>query len=91
VNTQNNSHSRGPGRPAKFLLGLAALIALAGFFASGVTPPGICGEVLRHNQANRIDASPLLYQEVQHMHELELRVAAMRFEAASRRKTATSE
>ena len=71
-------------RLLRFALGLAALALFAGFFASGITPPGICGEVLRHNQACGIDASPLLYQEVEHMAELELRVAEMRLSAAER-------
>ncbi len=64
-------------RLTRFILGLAALAAMASFFASGITPPGICGEVLRHNQVNDIDASPLLYSEVEHMFELEDGVAAM--------------
>ncbi len=64
-------------RLTRFILGLAALAAMVSFFASGITPPGICGEVLRHNQANDIDASPLLYSEVEHMFELEDGAAAL--------------
>jgi hypothetical protein len=67
----------------RFFTGLAMLAVAAGFFMSGVTPPGVCGEVLRHNQAEEIDASPLFYSEVEHMAALEegvdqLRKAAMR-------------
>jgi hypothetical protein len=40
--------------------------------ASGYTPPGIGGEVLRHNQRYNIDASPLFYTEVENMSELEI-------------------
>lgn len=55
----------------KFFLGLCALILTVTFFASGYSFPGPFGEVLRHNQANDIDASPLFYSEVEHMAELE--------------------
>jgi len=50
---------------------LVLLALFAGFFISGYTPPGVLGEVLRHNQANHIDASPLFYSEVEHMAQLE--------------------
>ena len=55
----------------KFLAGLVLLTLVIGFFASGYSFPGFMGEVLRHNQANDIDASPLFYSEVEHMSELE--------------------
>jgi hypothetical protein len=55
----------------RFLIGLTALALFFLFFASGITPPGIMGEVLRHNQAEDIDASPLFYSEVENMSELE--------------------
>jgi len=54
----------------RFILGLCGLIALALFFASGYTPPGICGEVVRHNQQADIDASPFFYGDVENMLEL---------------------
>ncbi|UCC43173.1 MAG: hypothetical protein JSU65_08460 [Candidatus Zixiibacteriota bacterium] len=60
------------------MIGLACLTLFAGFFMSGITPPGACGEVLRHNQANNIDASPLFYSEVEHMSALEEAVRQMR-------------
>lgn len=55
----------------RFLIGLIGLVLFGGFFASGYTPPGVFGEVLRHNQACDIDASPLFYSEVENMAELE--------------------
>ncbi len=58
-------------RLARFVIGLALLALLVLFFASGYTPPGASGEVLRHNQSHDIDASPLFYTEVENMHELE--------------------
>jgi len=54
----------------RFILGLCGLISLALFFASGYTPPGICGEVVRHNQQADIDASPFFYGDVENMLEL---------------------
>jgi hypothetical protein len=58
-------------RLLRFALGSLMLLMLAGFFMSGVTPPGAAGEVLRHNRADNIDASPLFYSEVEHMSDLE--------------------
>ena len=58
-------------RLVKLIVGLALLSALAAFFMSGYAPPGLFGDVLRHNQAHQIDASPLFYSEVEHMAELE--------------------
>jgi len=57
----------------RFLLGLTLLAVFVAFFASGYSPPGVFGEVLRHNQEHDIDASPLFYTEVENMHELESR------------------
>ena len=70
------------------MAGLVMLSAFAGFFRSGYAPPGVFGEVLRHNQACDIDASPLLYSEVEHMASLEAGVRQMR-EAAIRQREAT--
>jgi hypothetical protein len=56
-------------------------VLLAGFysvFASGYTPPGVAGEVLRHNRACDIDASPIWYMEVENMQEIEQAVQTMR-------------
>jgi hypothetical protein len=55
----------------KFLAGCAVLTGAVWFFSTGYTPPGIFGEVLRHNQANQIDASPFFYGDVENMTELE--------------------
>ena len=65
----------------KFVIGLLAIAVVFCFFSSNYTPPGIFGEVLRHNRANNIDASPLFYTEVEHMSELETGVQVLREEA----------
>jgi len=54
----------------RFIIGLGLLGALAAFFASGITPPGVCGEVIRHNREADIDASPFFYGDVENMLEL---------------------
>jgi hypothetical protein len=54
---------------------------MVGFFASGYAPPGVCGEVLRHNQEAQIDASPFFYGDVENMAEYEQGVRQMREEA----------
>ena len=40
------------------------------FFGSGYAPPGVCGDVIRHNQSADIDASPFFYGDVENMNEL---------------------
>lgn len=55
----------------KLMAGLVILALMVLFFSSGYSPPGIAGEVLRHNQRLRIDASPLFYDEVENMSDLE--------------------
>jgi len=55
----------------RFFIGLSVLALFVAFFASGYSPPGALGEVLRHNQEYDIDASPLFYSEVENMQELE--------------------
>lgn len=72
-------------RWTRFLAGLIMLSVFAGFFMSGYAPPGVFGEVLRHNQGCNIDASPLLYSEVEHMAQLEDGVRQMR-ETARRQR-----
>lgn len=62
----------------RFLIGLLMLGSSIAFFSSGYSPPGALGEVLRHNQEHDIDASPLFYSEVEHMQELEARIAERR-------------
>jgi hypothetical protein len=73
-------------RCLRFCVGLVLLILLAGFFMSGATPPGICGEVLRHNQLYKIDASGMFYTEVERMPQLEEGVRKLRAEAKRQRK-----
>ena len=68
----------------KLILGILGLAIVIAFFSSGYSPPGLSGEVLRHNQENDIDASPLIYSEVEHMAELEAGVKALRDSAACR-------
>ena len=65
-------------RWVKFIVGLALLALAIIFFSSGYSPPGVLGEVLRHNQACSIDASPLFYSEVENMIDLEKGVAELR-------------
>jgi CDP-diglyceride synthetase len=79
-NAENTDLSPGK-RWLRFLVGLISLSLFAGFFASGYSPPGICGKVLRHNQEYGIDASPLLYSEVENMAELERGVQQLRRKA----------
>ncbi|MBD3170478.1 MAG: hypothetical protein GF307_13420 [candidate division Zixibacteria bacterium] len=75
-----------PGKLLRLVIGLILFSSIFMFFASGIFPPGIAGEVLRHNQAENIDASPLLYSEVEHMQKLEQRVKQMRLEASKSRE-----
>ena len=65
-------------RWVRFFIGLALLWLSVAFFASGKSPPGFAGEVLRHNKAHDIDASPLFYSEVENMQELEEGLAKLR-------------
>lgn len=55
----------------RFAVGLVLLGSLVVFLASGYAPPGVCGEVLRHNQEANIDASPFFYGDVANMAEIE--------------------
>jgi hypothetical protein len=55
----------------KFLAGILILGSFVWLLTTGYTPPGILGEVIRHNQANDIDASPFFYGDVENMTELE--------------------
>ena len=51
----------------RFMAGALVIFLAALFFGSGYTPPGICGEVIRHNQKMKIDASPFFYGDVENM------------------------
>ena len=68
----------------RFVLAVAVLALFIGLVASGLTPPGVFGEVLRHNQAEDIDASPLIYTDVEHMHDLEEGVRQLQSAAEQR-------
>ena len=54
----------------RFFLGAGILILAAMFFMSGFTPPGILGEVIRHNQELNIDASPFFYGDIENFSEI---------------------
>lgn len=65
----------------KFLKLMFGIVVLGGFYAflaSGATPPGIAGEVLRHNRAHQIDASPFFYGDVENMADYERGVEQLR-------------
>ncbi len=68
----------------RFFIGLVLLGFVVAFFASGYSPPGAIGDVLRHNQQHAIDASPLFYTEVDNMHELESGLADLRNSPSAR-------
>ncbi|MBU1320666.1 MAG: hypothetical protein KKG33_02970 [candidate division Zixibacteria bacterium] len=68
---------------SKFAIGLCMLLLMVTLFASGYTLPGVFGEVVRHNQATDIDASPLFYSEVENMSDLEDGVRVMMEQARS--------
>ena len=55
----------------KFIIGSAILAGAVYGISTGYTPPGILGEVVRHNQEAGIDASPFFYGDVENMTELE--------------------
>lgn len=70
---RTHRHGRYPARVTgwlRFFLGALALAGMAVFFGSGYTPPGLCGEVVRHNQQADIDASPFFYGDVEDMLDL---------------------
>jgi hypothetical protein len=73
-----------PGGWLRFFIGLLILGAFFAFFASGYSPPGALGEVLRHNQTYDIDASPLFYTEVDNMRALEEGLIELREKALRR-------
>jgi hypothetical protein len=72
-------------RLTRFAVGLLTFALFTLFFMSGYSPPGILGEVLRHNQTNRIDASPYYYTDVENMSRLEQGVREMRKRANEER------
>ena len=71
-------------RLTRFAIGLVTFGLFTLFFMSGYAPPGMLGEVLRHNQANQIDASPYYYTDVENMSELEAGAREMQKKANER-------
>ena len=71
--TCNKTDARGTGKFAAWLKlfgGACVITGIAILFGSGLTPPGVCGEVTRHNQEADIDASPFFYGDVENMLDL---------------------
>jgi len=56
---------RGFAAWAKFVTSALLLTGAILTLMQGYTPPGPAGEVLRNNQRNGIDATPLFYTEVE--------------------------
>ncbi|MFC1475645.1 hypothetical protein ACFLQW_01430 [Candidatus Zixiibacteriota bacterium] len=70
-NKDNRPDHRRPKSWGRLALGILGLAGVLFFFTSGVTPPGVCGDVVRHNRANTIDATPYFYSEVENIVELQ--------------------
>lgn len=62
---------RTPGSWGRFAVCVFGFAAVLFFFTRGVTPPGVFGEVVRHNRAGAIDATPYFYTEVENIVELQ--------------------
>lgn len=60
-----------PGSWRRLGLGVLGFAAVLFFFTRGVTPPGVFGDVVRHNRAEAIDATPYFYSEVENIVELQ--------------------
>ena len=56
--------ARGPAW-ARFIIGALLLAGVVLALMRGYTPPGPAGDVLRNNQRNRIDATPLFYTDLE--------------------------
>lgn len=70
-------------RRLRLVVGVIALSGFAGFFMSGITAPGVFGEVVRHNQDRQINTSPLFHSDVECTERLEAGVEALRMAAAA--------
>ena len=62
--------SRQPGhsrvsRWLRLAAGAAGMLGLFLLLARGYAPPGPAGDVIRHNLAHGIDATPLFYTEIE--------------------------
>ena len=78
-------------RLIKFVVGLLLLGGLAFCLGTGITPPGKAGEVIRHNQESRVDATALFYSDLENMQELERGVVEMQAGARDSRAIANVE
>jgi len=78
-------------RLLRFGLAVGITACVTAVLMSGVTPPGACGEVLRHNRECDIDASPLFYSDVEDMRALERAVTDRRDTRAATDTTHTRE
>lgn len=61
-------------RLVKFCLGICLLLGLILLVMFAPVPPGITGDVIRHNQFAEIDATPLIYSDLDYMQDLESEV-----------------
>ena len=67
----------------RFLVAAAVVSGLFFFLAFGRIPTGLVGTVVRHNLNEGIDATPLVYGDVENMQELEAGVVTLRKQAAA--------
>ena len=70
-NNQHLLHSRHWPQWRRFLIGVICLTGAVFFFTRGPTPPGVLGEVIRHNQAAAIDAASLVPYDVENIVEIQ--------------------
>lgn len=68
---ENKIGQRNPASWRRFFIGAMIFFGVIYCFTLGVTPPGPLGEVVRHNQAQAIDATPYFYSEVENIVELQ--------------------
>ncbi len=73
-------------RLVKALAGLAAFALVFGLLAYGPIPKGKLGLVIRNNQAKGIDATPLLYTELDNYDQLEASLRREMWRAEERRQ-----
>jgi hypothetical protein len=69
--TNLDIQQRRPRSWRRFGLGVLGFTGVLFLFTRGVTPPGVCGDVIRHNRAAAIDATPYFYTEVENIVELQ--------------------
>lgn len=74
----NNRHlPQGRRQPSwtRFIIGILCLCGTVFLFTRGVTPPGIFGEVVRHNRAAAVDATYLVSYDVENIVEIQAGLA----------------